>query len=454
MDKEIRYMARTDVATGANPSGTVSRASFLRQAGLGATGVALGGALPGLLSPGSANAAVSFTGGTLHVSYWTNITPLKDLVAVLNGFGKKYGMTVKYDPLPVDFGDDVTKLTTYLSSGYTGLDVLWLDDFMTASFGTAGWLEPLEGKFSKEVFTTVAPATIKLSTYNGHIVRLPANSGNVVFFYRKDLFDKEGLSVPRTWADVVKAGKRLTKGGVYGLGFVGKNGNTQLFNELSYWIGQAGGDAIHLKTSAARATLKFIYDMLHTYKIMPSDTVTNTYTTLQTSFEEGHIAMWPTWAGILGPLLPGAKAGGGTKYPVYGKTAIALPPRGPKNNSSITASWGWSISKFSKNKDTAVKFIEYATMPQSEVTLALTASEPARISLLSNPTVQGTMVWAKYDAMYNQKTTMRSRPITAQAQRISDAMEAVINRYLNKQIGLDAAINEAQQRIDQILRNA
>ena len=163
--------------------------------------------------------------------------------------------------------------------------------------------------------------------------------------------------------------------------------------------------------------------------------------------------MWPTWAGILGPLLPGAKAGN-TTFPVYGKTEIALPPRGPKDKSSITASWGWSISKFSKNKDMALKFIEYATMPQSEVTLALTGSEPARISLLSNPTVQGTMVQAKYDAMYNKKTTLRSRPITAQAQRISDAMEAVINRYLNKQISLDAAINDAQQRIDQIQRNA
>jgi hypothetical protein len=64
------------------------------------------------------------------------------------------------------------------------------------------------------------------------------------------------------------------------------------------------------------------------------------------------------------------------------------------------------------------------------------------------------MVWAKYDAMYNKETTMRSRPITAQAQRISDAMEAVINRYLNKEISLDAAINEAQQRIDQIQQNA
>jgi multiple sugar transport system substrate-binding protein len=453
MDKEIRHMARTDVATGANPSGTVSRAHFLHQAGLGAAGAALGSALPGLLNPGSANAAVSFAGGTLNVSYWTNITPQKDLLAVLNGFGKKYGMTVKYNPLPVAFGDDVTKLTTYLSSGYTGLDVLWLDEFMTASFGTAGWLEPLEDKLPKEAFQAVLPATVKLSTYNGHIVRLPGNSGDVVFFYRKDLFAKEGLSAPRTWADVVKAGQRLTKGGVYGLGFAGKNGNTQLFNELAYWMGQAGGDPIHLKTSAARTTLKFIYDMLHTYKIMPPDTVTNDYTALQTSFQNGHIAMWPTWGGILDSLLPGSKAGN-TKFPVYGKTDIALPPKGPKDNASITSSWGWSISKFSKNKDMAAKFIAYATTPQSEATLALTGSEPARLSLLSNPTVDSTLVQAKYDAMYDKKITIRSRPITAQAQRISDAMEAVINRYLNKQISLDAAITEAQQRIDQIQQNA
>src|SRR5256885_9301620 len=103
-------MARTDVAQGAHPAGTVSRVRFLHQAGLGAAGVALGGALPGLLNPGGANAAVSFAGGTLHVSYWTNLVPLKDLLAVLNGFGKKYGMTVKYDPLPADFVQYVTEL--------------------------------------------------------------------------------------------------------------------------------------------------------------------------------------------------------------------------------------------------------------------------------------------------------------------------------------------------------
>lgn len=446
-------MAHLDPSTSTAHGTALTRGSFLRTAGMGATAVALGGALPSLVRPRSAMAALSFANGVLNVSYWGNITPQQDLLSILNGFGKKHGLKVKYNPQPVAFGDTVQKLTTYLSSGYTGLDVLWLDDFMTASFGTAGWLDPLDSVIPHEATAAVPQATIKLSTYNGHLVRLPANSGDVVFFYRTDLFAKEGLAIPRTWQDVVKAGQRLTKKGVYGLGFAGKNGNTQLFNELAYWMGQAGASPIKLKTAGARTTLQFIYDALHTHKIMPPDTVTADYTALQTSFENGHIAMWPTWDGILGSLLPNAK-GGNTKFPTHGKVDIALPPRGPVKSSTITASWGWAISKFSPNKDMAAKFIQYASSPENEVTLALTGSTPARVALYSNAKVQSVIPQAKYDAIYAKKVSVGSRPITAQAQRISDALEAVINEYLNKQLSLDAAINQAQQRIDQIQQNS
>ena len=44
------------------------------------------------------------------------------------------------------------------------------------------------------------------------------------------------------------------------------------------------------------------------------------------------------------------------------------------------------------------------------------------------------------------------RPLAAQTQRLSDAIEAAINPYLNNQISLDKAVNEAQQKIDQIQR--
>jgi ABC-type glycerol-3-phosphate transport system substrate-binding protein len=218
-------------------------------------------------------------------------------------------------------------------------------------------------------------------------------------------------------------------------------------------MGQAGASPLNLKTAGARATLKFLYDALHTYKIMPPDTVTADYTALQTSFENGHIAMWPTWDGILGSLLPNAK-GGNTKFPTYGKVNIAVPPKGAAKNSTITASWGWSISKFSPNKDMAAKFIQYASSPQNEVLLAQTASTPARVALYSNPEVQAVIPQAKYDALYAKEVPVGSRPITAQAQRVSDALETVINEYLNKQLSLDAAITQGQQRIDQILNNS
>jgi len=54
-----------------------SRSHFLQQAGLGVAGLTLGGALPSLLNPTGAHAALSFASGRLNVSYWTNLVPKK-----------------------------------------------------------------------------------------------------------------------------------------------------------------------------------------------------------------------------------------------------------------------------------------------------------------------------------------------------------------------------------------
>jgi hypothetical protein len=56
--------------------------------------------------------------------------------------------------------------------------------------------------------------------------------------------------------------------------------------------------------------------------------------------------------------------------------------------------------------------------------------------------------------MYAKEGILHRRLITGQAQRISDAFEAVINEYLNKQIDLKTATDQAQQRIDDIVNNA
>jgi ABC-type glycerol-3-phosphate transport system substrate-binding protein len=427
----------------------ITRRKVLQHAGRGAAGIAAWAALPELLAAcGGSSGSGGASGGaqSLTVAYWTNVTPPQYLTQFFNGFSQKNNIKVNYFQLPQVFGDDVQKLTTYLSSGYSGLDVLWLDDFMTATFSNAGWLAPLDDVVAAENFTSIAPAQLKLSTYNGHRYRLPANSGSVIFFYRKDLFDKEGVSVPTTWDELVQIGTKLTKNGVYGMSLAGKNGNTELFNEMCYWMGQAGADPLHMNTAGSRQALQFVYDLIHKYKIASPDTVTADYTSIQTAFENGKIAMWITWDGLYAStaIFPSV-----TKN--Y-KLGVAHPPKGPANNGTIIANWGWAINKYSKNQALAAKFLDYAGSLDSQVLLAKTGSTPSRTAALSNADVQKALIQAQYDADYVQNVELHYRPITAHAQRVSDAFEQAVNKYLNNQLDLEGAISQGQQAIDQAMQ--
>ncbi len=427
----------------------ITRRDLLRRAGQGAAGLAAGVTVADFLAAcgGGSSSGSSSNPQSITVAYWTNVTPQQDLLAVFNGFTKKTGIKVNYFQLPQVFGDDVQKMTTYLSSGYTGLDVLWLDDFMTATFSNAGWLLPLEDKINAENFSAIAPAQLKLSTYNGHRYRLPANFGAVIFFYRKDLFDKAGISVPTTWDELIAAGQKLTGNGVYGIGIAGKSGNTELFNEMCYWMGQAGGYPLHMTAPGSQQALKLVHDMIHVYKIAPPDTVTADYTSLTTAFESGKLAMWITWDGIYAGILnfPQVVKNG------Y-KLGVAHPPKGPNNNGTIIANWGWSINKYSKYPDAAARFIDYAASLQSEILLAKTGNTPSRTAALSDPAVQKALPQAQSDADYVQNVQLHYRPITAQAQRVSDAFEAVVNKYLNDQIDLNTCVSQGQQAVNQALQ--
>jgi multiple sugar transport system substrate-binding protein len=276
----------------------------------------------------------------------------------------------------------------------------------------------------------------------------------VLFFYRKDVFDKMGIAVPKTWDDIRAAGIKITKATnskMYGLGFAGKNGNTELFNELCYWMGQAGASPINLKAPGARTALQWVWDNLNTYKIMPPDTVTADYTSLTTAFENDRFAMWPVWSGSLQQFQSD------TTFMKHAQVGVALPPKGPVNNHTIADSWAWAISKYSKNQDIAVKFIEFMSTPQAMNQMALTGRLPARYGVLNNLTPQARKVLGDqvvYLALYDKQGLRGPRPITAQAQRISDAFEAVMNQCLNKQITVDAALTEAQQRINLIQQNS
>ena len=67
------------------------------------------------------------------------------------------------------------------------------------------------------------PGQLDSVKFNGHYVALPWGTDIRIPFYRKDLFDKAGVTPPTNW-DELRAGlKKLTTGNQYGIGFAGND---------------------------------------------------------------------------------------------------------------------------------------------------------------------------------------------------------------------------------------
>jgi multiple sugar transport system substrate-binding protein len=176
------------------------------------------------------------------------------------------------------------------------------------------------------------PSALTILKQNDKVWGLPWEGSTWGFFYRKDLFAEAGLDPerpPRTWDELVEYAQRLTKDGHYGLGFpaAGWEGDDYFLPFL--W--QAGGDVAlcdaqgckaALNTEAARTAVKFYYDLVHTYKVVPPAITGWDWESTVKAFIAGDIAMMYNglWAaGTINSIAPELK----------GKWSGAFNPAGP-----------------------------------------------------------------------------------------------------------------------------
>ena len=79
-----------------------------------------------------------------------------------------------------------------------------------------------------------AEAAISEGTMDGNNYSVPLYRHAHVMWIRKDLLEKNGLEVPKTWDELYDTAKALTKDGVYGLSFhAGQMTSRQPFSWIS-----------------------------------------------------------------------------------------------------------------------------------------------------------------------------------------------------------------------------
>jgi N,N'-diacetylchitobiose transport system substrate-binding protein len=102
----------------------------------------------------------------------------------------------------------VEKLTTSLSSSDSP-DVIELGNTQAQAFEAAGALQDLTASKGDLGGDDLLQSLVEAGTYDGKFYGVPYYAGARVMVYRKDLFEKSGLSVPTTIDEMLAAAKKL-----------------------------------------------------------------------------------------------------------------------------------------------------------------------------------------------------------------------------------------------------
>jgi multiple sugar transport system substrate-binding protein len=209
-----------------------------------------------------------------------------------------------------------------------------------------------------------------------------------VLYYRKDLFAKAGIQVPKTFAELEAAAKALTKDGVAGFG--ARGAGAAAVTQLSSYIYSYGGwyldkGAAVFDQPDALEAIKFYGRMLGTYG--PQGVTSMSWENLMPVFQAGRLAMWTDASVFYSQIIDPSK----TQIPAE-NVGVAPLPAGPKKATPyFPVAWGMAVSSKTKNFDAAKKFLDWATSKDLAVKAMLSNIPMSRNSAWQNQEVKSKM---------------------------------------------------------------
>jgi len=271
------------------------------------------------------------------------------------------------------------------SDAYTVLnvDVVW-----TAEFAANGWIEQLpDAQFPTDKLLKGATATAK---YFNKLYAAPYLSDSGLLYYRKDLLDAAGItSAPKTWDEMktacekVKAQPGNASLGCYAGQFEKYEGLTCNFSEA---VDSAGGQVVDdqgkpvVSSAAAKSGLDFLVDGFKS-GLFPKDAITYKEEEGRRAFQDGKLIFHRNWPYVYGKA---SVTDGSSK--IAGKFGVAQIPGLSGPGKATLGGHNLAISKFAKNKGSALAFIKFLTSESEEKAHLLKTSEaPVYASLYDDP---------------------------------------------------------------------
>lgn len=260
-------------------------------------------------------------------------------------FEKETGCKVVIDA--VAYTGMYDKLSTEIKAGQAAHDVACMDFVWLAAFADA--IEPITGADTSDFLPTLEES----GTVDGNLLGYPMWVNSKILIYRKDLIPED--KVPKTWDEYKALAEELKTDDMYGTTVFG-SGTDAVCSFLDFAC-QAGAEGlvydkdgnVNITDQAYADALNFMVEMANA-DYSPADSLATAATESQELFTNGKVAMQLNWS----HQYPAAVAALGAD-----KVGCAPMIGGSAGVGATTGPWYESVMKNSKNKDMALKYVEY-----------------------------------------------------------------------------------------------
>ncbi|MFF6792051.1 ABC transporter substrate-binding protein [Streptomyces filamentosus] len=320
---------------------------------------------------GGAKSGGELAGTTVTVAgVWTG-SEQKNFKKVLDAFSAKTGAKTVFVPS----GDNVSTFVGSKIEGGNAPDVVLVPQVgVLAQFAKAGWLKPLSEKAATTAGGNLAPVWKDYGTVGGTFYGLYFKAAHKsTVWYAPDALEQAGVTEPKSWDELLAAGRTLADSGRPAFAVAGEDGWTLTDWFENVYLSQAGPEK---------------YDLLARHELKWTDpSVVTALTTLAEVFEDERLvaggaaeALRTDFPGSVEKVFgPEPKAGmvyegdfvGGVAKDEYGKKPgedakfFPFPAVGGGKAPVVSGGDAAVVLKDAENAEAGMRFLEFLATPEA-----------------------------------------------------------------------------------------
>jgi sorbitol/mannitol transport system substrate-binding protein len=431
--------------------------------------------------------AYSFAGGATETEESAVKEPVTISIATVNNpdmkvmqelstqFTEETGIKLNWSILPEN--ELRQKVIEDVGLGAGKFDIVTIGILEVKSWVNYEWIVPLDpffeqmGAAERKAYDLddVLQSVREGLSVDGKLYALPFYGETSIVYYRKDLFEKAGLTMPEepSWDQMQEFAEKLhdPDNGVYGLvlrGLPGWGENMAVFATMINAFGARWYDMnwkAQFNTPEMRNAFETYYKLIKSV-CEPGATGIG-FTEGLTLMAQGKGAIWYD-ASVGAGLLNDTK-----QSKVAGKLGYARAPWAKKHDNGWLWSWALSMESASKHKDEAFKFLTWATSKKyielvGETKGWVTVPSGSRESTYKNPKYRAVADFAPLvlDAMkavdYNrpalEPTPYIGTPFVVFPEwpHLGTEVAQILAAYISDKVSLDEALDQCQKIADKV----